>query len=308
MSQPWLDDDGADDAPTLPPPAPPTVDDYLNGADPNDDEAPEPDDIDEALPTILDAATGPVAAMERAIEANREQDTRTDALERQNLSAAELAERHLITDATTFAQAEELLKALAEAERRVHDFMDEDISRAHAAWKGLTEKRAGFLKPLEAARKTLGARYATFARQQAERDEAARRERELEAQRAEQERLAAEAAQLEAAAAEAPDPRQADRLAQEAAEVRQEAATVERPVLPVQRTVAPAKGISTRSNWTAQVDDKMALIRAVAEGKVSAEALEPNMVYLRQRAKADKSAFVAPGVRVYDAAGVSVRR
>lgn len=306
MSQPWLDDDGADDAPATPPPPPPTVDDYLNGNDPNDDEAPEPDDIDEALPTVLEPLT-PASRYIRD-EAPEPEPKPEQALERQNLSAAELAERHQITDAATFAQAEDLLKALAEAERRVHDFMDEDISRAHAAWKGLTEKRAGFLKPLEAARKTLGARYATFARQQAERDEAARRERELEAQRAEQERLAAEAAQLEAAAAEAADPRQADRLAQEAAEVRQEAATVERPVLPVQRTVAPAKGISTRSNWTAQVDDKLALVKAVAEGKVSLEALEPNMVYLRQRAKADKGAFVAPGVRVYDAAGVSVRR
>lgn len=284
QSQPWRDED---DDPTQAPAAPAWRD---------EDDA--PDDIDAALPTV---EREPATVAEPAPVAPEQ------ALERQNLTLVQQAQALQVTDAATFAQAGELLSVLAEAEKRVHDFMDEDVARAHAAWKGLTEKRRAMLEPIETARRQLGQRFAAFDKAEKERAERERREREAAAQEEERRRLEAEAAELRAQAAEAADPRQADRLAQEAAEVAQEAAMVQAPVLPVQRTVAPVKGISSRSNWTCEVADKMALIRAVAAGEISPEALEPNMVYLRARAKADKAGFTCPGVRVYDAATVAVR-
>ncbi|MCC6989918.1 MAG: hypothetical protein IT181_13015 [Acidobacteria bacterium] len=299
MLQPpqWLDDD---DAPE-PEQAPAALESAMQEAAEDharqeaelvDDEGPE----DEELARIPDPGGPPdPVAPEQQLEAR-------------NLSLVEQANALQVVDAASFDRAGDVLRVLAEAEARVHNFMDEDIQRAHAAWKGLTEKRRGMLEPIETARRALGMRYAEFDRADQARAEKERRDREAAAQKAEQDRLEAEAAELRRQADEAPDPHQADRILAEAVQVEQEARAVERPVLATQRTVTPTKGVSSRSNWTCQVDDKLALIKAVAEGRVSLEAVEPSMTYLRARAKADKQGFVCPGVRVYDAATVAVRR
>lgn len=267
--------------------------------DPYRDDEDEPDDIDVALPTVV--TPEPADVLDAAALAPEQR------LERQNLSVSERATRLVITDAESFARAGELLTVLADLAKQVEEFWKEPTAKAHAAWKALTDRRASMLKPLEAAKQDLGARYAAFKREEDRKAEEQRRRDEQAAKEAEQARLNAEAAALEQQAEETPEEQRPAILA-EAAQVRQEAATVPAPVLPIRPTVTTPKGISTRSNWTCQVDDKMALVRAVAEGKVSLEALEPNMVYLRARAKADKDTFRCPGVRVYDAATVAVRR
>ena len=74
------------------------------------------------------------------------------------------------------------------------------------------------------------------------------------------------------------------------------------------REVPADSGPQVRANWSFEVTDKMALVKAVAAGTVSHEAVEPNETYLRKRAQADKSTCQIPGVRVWDAGTVVQRR
>lgn len=250
-------------------------------------------------------------AAQKAAEAPAPEPPTEQALATRNLSLVEQAQALQVTDAESFRLAEELLRVLAEAEDRVHAFLDDDIQRAHAAWSGLTKKRKAMLDPIEGAKKDLGIRYAAFDRAEKARAEEDRRRREQAARDAEAARLRREAEALEQEAERAAaeqGPAVAEDLRQEAASVRQEAASVPTPVLPLQRAVAPAKGISTRENWTFEVTDKLALVKAVAAGQVSLEALDANPTYLRGRAKADKGTLNIPGVRVYDAGTTAVRR
>ena len=66
------------------------------------------------------------------------------------------------------------------------------------------------------------------------------------------------------------------------------------------QTAAPAmpkvKGISTRKKWSAEVTDKMALVKAVAEGRQPLRMLEPNMKVLNQMAVALKDEMRVDGV------------
>lgn len=303
------------------------------------DDEPPPDDIDEAMPTLTPAQGGPsswtkagdlAGTAAEALAAGDEETERAlgdynrgphnyplapvvpaepeDALEQQGLSLTEQAMRLQITDPATFARAEELLRVLADFAQKVTEFFAEDIANAHKTWSTLTAKRKKQLDPLLEAKQTLSARYAEFNRAEKLRAERERAEREAAALKAEQERLAAEAAQLEAQAEAVPTVEQAQELRQEAAQVRHEAATVQAPVIPINRAVAPSKGISAREKWTFEVTDKAAIVKAVAAGTLSLEALDVNPVYFRARATADKGTVTIPGVRFYDAGSVAVRR
>lgn len=151
-------------------------------------------------------------------------------------------------------------------------------------------------------------------------------------------RLAEEAKQVEqqaAAAAQAGDADRAQELQRDAAGlVHQAQQTVAAPV----RTEAPTvAGVSGRKNWTAEVLSTEALVVAIARPTVLKEvltwiqaiegwetatgrelvtsldvlegqtpdvpvaAVEPNLAYLRTRAKADEGTLAWPGVRFYDA-------
>lgn len=227
-----------------------------------------------------------------------------------------------IVDAAAFDVAGHMLETLKDQKRKIVEFFEADIERAHAAWKGLTTKRAGFVLPLDEAISVLSAGYGTFAKNAREAAERERRRLEQEAQdrerarlKEEADRLAAEAKAKEEAALMAPS--RSDALALEteaaelmttAAEVRQEAATVQAPVLPSRPVVTPPKGTSVKANWSHEVTDLMELVKAVAAGSVSVQAICANDTYLRQRAKADKDTVRIPGVRIYDAVTVSHRR
>jgi hypothetical protein len=71
-------------------------------------------------------------------------------------------------------------------------------------------------------------------------------------------------------------------------------------VAPTPIAMAPAPkiaGESTRELWRAEVDDIVALARAVADGIASPECILPNMPTLNSQARALKTTFNIPGVR-----------
>ena len=55
-------------------------------------------------------------------------------------------------------------------------------------------------------------------------------------------------------------------------------------------------GVSQRETWTAEVTDLLALVKAVAAGTASTDALLPNMVYLAREARAHREGLHIPGV------------
>lgn len=82
------------------------------------------------------------------------------------------------------------------------------------------------------------------------------------------------------------------------------------PVVPIVHLPPAARGpvgISQRSYWAASVFDLQALCLAVAEGQVPPEAVEPNMTYLNDRARALKKTLAIPGVKAEERTGVSTR-
>lgn len=164
-------------------------------------------------------------------------------------------------------------------------------------------------------------RRAEEARRAAEAAAAAERQRLAEEAAAAQARADAEAAELRekaAAAAAAGKIGQAAKLesradsreqagASAAAAATMQAHAVIAAVAPV--AAAPkAAGIATTKRWTAEVTDKVALIRFVAQHPEFASYLDVNETALRQFATATRGAAEVPGVRIHQAESLAVRR
>lgn len=167
---------------------------------------------------------------------------------------------------------------------RALDDMRKNITRPiDAAKKAVMDFFRGpedFLKNAESAYKRSMLNY----QQEQERIRKAEEVRIRELQRQEQERLAREAEEAEKAG----DNETAEAIIQQAAEM---------PAAIVPRRDPPkVAGVKTQVRWSATVKDKMALIRAVAEGKVPDIALEVNTKFLNQQAVSLKSALNIPGV------------
>lgn len=282
-----------------------------------------PDEVEPLdLPDEVEPDDPPVAKEPELVPADSPAE-REQVLARQSTDIVTRAKALTITDPASFERAGEMLQALKDKARQIEEFFEADIQRAHAAWKGLTTKRASFLDPLKEAITIVSSRYATFAQEEKRKAEAERRRREEDARKAEEERLRAEAEARRQEAERLEEERaqrattiaERDALLEKAEELKADAqqldltaATVQAPVVHVAPTVTPPKGVTVKSNWTHEVTDKLALVKAVAEGKVSVEAVLPNDTYLRARAKADKNTVQIPGVRFFDAGSVSHRR
>jgi hypothetical protein len=90
------------------------------------------------------------------------------------------------------------------------------------------------------------------------------------------------------------DQERARRAAQAAAE-----AVATGPVV-VESAIPAGFGAATRRTWGAEVYDKLALVKAVAEGKAPLEAVEAAMPVLNGLARSLKGALSVPGVRAVE--------
>lgn len=225
-----------------------------------------------------------------------------------------------VQDKASFERADAMLDMLKEQKRRIEAFFEDDIKRAYATWNGLTSKRKAYTDPLDSAIKVVSERWYTFkkAEERKAAEERAAIERELQAR--ERERLqkeaderAAEAKRLEEEALAATSRDAALELEAQAQETQAQAeqltvaaASVQAPVIQHASANLPDQTKNSgREKWNFRVLDKVALIKAVAAGKVSHEALIPHDVYLRSRAKADKDTVQIPGVQFYDEGSVA---
>jgi len=183
-------------------------------------------------------------------------------------------------------RAGELLKNVKRLMNEVKETFAEPKAAADHTHKVICAAETKHMTPLKRSEltiKNLISGYIDLCERQ--RREAERKAQEIARKQAEEERLALAVEAEQIAGKEAAD-------AILAAPV-----VVERPIvaaMPAQKI----SGISSRKNYKAEVIDLMALVRAVAAKEVPLSALEANMKFLNNQAKALQANLIYPGVRV----------
>jgi len=212
------------------------------------------------------------------------------------------------------AESKEILARVTGIEIKTNEEFDHaaiDLKRVKAKAKELDATRKSITQPIDAAKK----RVMDFFREPL--DFLARAEKELKRgmityqDRQEQIRLQAEAkareqARKEREKLEAQAARLAEKGKAEAAQARLEAAEhIPSPVVNIPKP--EVKGVSTREIWSAEVTDKRALVKAVADGIVPDVVLSVDMKILNAQARALKSALNYPGVKAVMEKSLSAR-
>jgi hypothetical protein len=204
-----------------------------------------------------------------------------------------VAQNFKITAPGQYEEAGTKLQAIKALSKKIDDTFDKHIANAFKAHKDLVAEKKTHQSPLQTAealikRAMLGYQFA---------EEHKRREAEARAQevaRKERERLEAQAAK----AAEKGKVEKAEALQAAAASV------IAPTIAP---TVQKIAGISTRTTYRAEVVDKMELVKAVAAGTVPLNALDANMTFLNNQARAMKDTLAYPGVKVATDTGLASR-
>lgn len=216
----------------------------------------------------------------------------------------------------------------------------DELRSIKTAQKDLNERRMAITRPLDDAKKAAIALFQPAVDALAEAENVLKRgiggyqqqladqrraeeARRREAARIEQERLAAEAraqreaaekarreAEEAAAAGRAEEAAKATAAATEAAAQADASEDLSRTIAeaPVVVTSAPkVSGVSMRETWSAEVDDLMTLVKAVAEGKAPLACLQADMKVLNAQARALKAQLAYPGVRAVSTSSVAAR-
>ncbi|MBI4395468.1 MAG: hypothetical protein HY548_00135 [Elusimicrobia bacterium] len=197
-----------------------------------------------------------------------------------------------IKDKATWDAAAVFLVDVKRFRKKIEDTFEPVVKKAHDAWKAACKLRNDVESPLDQAERQIkGAMARWYDEQERKRkEEEARIAAEMKKQ--EDDSRLNQAADLEAAGDK------------EAAE-----AVLSAPSVPATVTLEKPKtdGIGMRKRWRAEVIDKMALIKAVAEGKAPAAMLEPNAAKLNELARAMNDTMNIPGVRAVCETDVSAR-
>lgn len=183
------------------------------------------------------------------------------------------------------SKAAELCKLCKAFQAEIKSSYEPIVKKAHEAHKAAVAELNAQLKPYEEAEKVLKRVMIDWATAERERIAQARRDAEAKARKEAEEATLAEAEFLAASG----DAKAAD-------------AVLEAPIIakPVEVKVAEkAAGTSIREVWKARVVDIKALCRAVADGVVPPEFVEPNLSALSTAARSMKHLLGVPGVEAY---------
>ena len=195
-----------------------------------------------------------------------------------------------ITDKESYATAETVLTVAGKFRKAVDGFLGPHIKRAYDMWQGLNKDKKDFIAPVDTAEATLRVKMTKF---------------QLKEEAIENQRKADEAAALAASNKVEEDKRLDAAEALEKAGMPELAAAVvaqepEKTVVPVFKAQPVGKSSGLRDNWIAVVEDRMALIKAIAEGKV-VENPEDRIIFfnetlLNKWAREQKDKLSLPGV------------
>jgi hypothetical protein len=190
-----------------------------------------------------------------------------------------------VVDEASHLRALDLAMECTKRQRKVEETWCESREMAHKAWKTITETIASFTKPLAEAAKICRDKAYIWKRAEDER-------RRIEAQRVEREnakKVEDERLRQAEALAKAGKPALADAVLEQPIEVA--------PVTP--EAVARPDGVSYRENWQFTILEEEVLPR---------EFLMPDEAKIGKVVKAMKGATRIPGIRVFDAGSLIVKR
>lgn len=252
------------------------------------------------------------------IETEQTRDVETRALT--TIGQAEIIR---VVDAETYLAANDVWKRLGELLEDAHREFDPIVKSTDKAHKDAVALRKKVVEPLEGARTYVKGLMSDYDAEQERIRVAEERRLAEEARKAEEARRAAELAIAEAArkVEEARLMEEAQKAEAEGNKARAEAVLeeavtrveemkaeevaivsepIETPVVILEKAVPKvAGGPSYRTIWDAQVTDLMALVKAVAAGQVSINALTANQTFLRQQAMSLKDTMRIPGVKAF---------
>lgn len=225
-----------------------------------------------------------------------------DAVEQQALSWPQKADRHAITNATTYTEAAEMLKGIKALREEANGVFDPPIEAAYRSHKAAIEAKRKIETPLAETEKILKAKMGTYI--EAENKRAKDEQRKLEEEerrRIEEDRLNL-AAHMEREGNEFGDAG----LVQEANEL------ISQPIVPVVAKVQPAvpkvANISYRTTWSAQLVNLHELVKFVAANPSHVGLLSANMPALNAQARSLKGALRIPGVQALETRDVAAGR
>jgi len=185
------------------------------------------------------------------------------------------------------------LKELAQVERNVVALFKDSKTTAFAAHKAACAAESRLLDPIKQARMIITRTLNAYEADQARLAEIERRRLEAEAKKKLEE-------QALAAAEKAPTTM--DGLA-----IIDEALAEAPPVVYVEPTVAKVNGVSSRTTWSAQVTDLLALVKYVAENPSWIGLLVPDTARLNQLARSMQKELNIPGVKAVTTVVKAVR-
>lgn len=214
------------------------------------------------------------------------------------------------------AKATDFVRQLKAAGKATDDCRAEIKAPVLAAQRQIDGEAKLIMDPLATATARAETRIKVYLRQK-EAEARARAVEEARLQEQEAMRLAAEAEALTAQTATTPA--EADAL--DAAEViatekavaaidaAQDAAAAARaPAADLSRTRTALGGVaSLRQNWTYEITDKLALLRAIIAGDASADYVSVNDQMLKALAKSQKDKAKVPGINFFNDVGINIR-
>lgn len=224
----------------------------------------------------------------------REQEVKR--MESTALSWPSRAQAIVVRDQESYDAAASLVVEIVTLERQIIEHHKPIKEAAFAAHRVACAAEKKLLDPIQQAKGIIKGAIGTWEREQERIRLEAQRKAEEEQRRIEEEERLNLAIEAEQAGA--------------CEETTQEILSTPVVVMPrpvVAPTFQRAAGVSTSQRWKAECIDIRALCKAIAEGRVSSELVQPNMVALSAMARAMKATFNVAGCRAVTETSVGVR-
>lgn len=223
--------------------------------------------------------------------------TEIEAEERAGQMTVQKAESLVVTDVSSCTIAREQALSWTKRAKFIENLLKDAKEKANAAHKAITGTINRVAGPYKQAASIADSK--AYAWEKIERERARKEQEEVLKIEREKERQALIVAQNEKLA-EAEKLEKEGRL-EEATEKLREPIHYEVPHIEIPQAVVPrVSGVSSAEKWEAEVVDFGALVKAVADGRVSLEALSVNQSWLNKRAQLERGDLTIDGVKFSD--------
>ena len=198
----------------------------------------------------------------------------------------------VVSSQEEYHSAGEYYKLLADMERQIKDFFKPHKKNVWKAYKALVEAENNELAKVVSLKNKLSSLMLTFKQTFDLEQQKKRLDEQRVLEEIERKKNAEIAKELKAKG-----------LADLAKEIKNREVNVM-----VKKEELKTDNLSTRKTYKANVIDKMALVKAVAEGRIPIMAVDVNMTFLNNQARMLKNELKYDGVEVVEESGITYRR